>query len=62
MPPGDSEALAAKIAMALYDPELRARIGAAGLQRVIDQWSWKHTAVKTVEQYRVLLAEDHRAR
>ncbi len=57
VPPGDSEALAAKIALALDDPELRARIGAAGRQRVIDNWSWKHTAARTVEQYHVLLDE-----
>jgi glycosyltransferase involved in cell wall biosynthesis len=55
--PGDSEALAAKIAQAFADPELRARIGAAGRQRVIDNWSWRNTAERTVEQYRMLLAE-----
>ena len=60
VPPGDSDALAARIATALGDPELRARIGAAGRQRVIDRWSWKHTALGTVEQYRALLAEDQR--
>ena len=57
VPPGDSEALAAMIRTALDDPELRDRVGAAGRQRVIDQWSWKHTAVRTVEQYRALLEE-----
>ena len=57
VPPGDSQALAAKIALALDDPELRARIGAAGRQRVIDRWTWRHTANGTVEQYRALLAE-----
>ena len=57
VPPGDSEALAARIATALDDPELRARIGAAGRQRVIDRWTWRHTAVGTVEHYRALLAE-----
>ena len=50
--------LAAKIAMALDDKALRDRIGAAGRQRVIDHWSWKHTAVKTVEQYRIRLGQD----
>ena len=55
--PGDSGALAARIATALDDPELRARIGAAGRQRVIERWTWRHTAVGTVEQYRALLAE-----
>ena len=57
VPPGDSEALARRIADALDDPDLRARIGAAGRQRVIENWSWRHTAVRTVEQYRALLAE-----
>jgi glycosyltransferase involved in cell wall biosynthesis len=57
VPPGDSDALAARISTALDDPELRARIGAAGRQRVLDRWTWRHTAVGTVEQYRALLAE-----
>jgi glycosyltransferase involved in cell wall biosynthesis len=60
VPPGDSEALAARIAHALDHPELRARIGAAGRQRVIDNWSWKHTAARTVEQYRILLEQRSR--
>jgi glycosyltransferase involved in cell wall biosynthesis len=55
--PGDGDALAARIRTALDDPELRARIGAAGRQRVIDRWTWRHTALGTVEQYRALLAE-----
>ena len=38
-------------------PSCAARIGAAGRQRVIDRWTWRHTAVGTVEQYRALLAE-----
>jgi len=57
VPPGDSEALATKIAMALDDETLRDRIGAAGRQRVIERWTWRHTAVGTVEHYRALLAE-----
>jgi MMP alpha-(1->4)-mannosyltransferase len=57
VPPGDSEALAAKIAFALDRPELRARVGSAGRRRVADHWSWRHTADKTVEQYRALLEE-----
>ena len=57
VPPGDSEALAAMISTALANPELRARVGAAGRQRVIDHWSWRHTAEKTVKQYRGLLAQ-----
>jgi len=57
VPPGDSDALAAGLRTAMDDPEARARVGAAGRQRVIDQWSWRHTALRTVEQYRALLAE-----
>ena len=55
--PGDSEALAAGIRRALDDSAGAARIGAAGRERVISRWSWRHTAVRTVEHYRALLAE-----
>jgi glycosyltransferase involved in cell wall biosynthesis len=55
VPPGDSGALAAKLSWALDEPGLRGTVGAAGRQRVIDQWSWRHTAERTVEQYRILL-------
>ncbi|MGY6501955.1 MAG: glycosyltransferase family 4 protein [Acidimicrobiales bacterium] len=57
VPKGDSAALATRIAAALDDPEARARIGAAGRERVINRWSWRHTAEGTVEQYRALLAD-----
>lgn len=55
--PADSGALAAGIERALDQPEAAARIGAAGRERVITRWSWRHTAVRTVEHYRALLAE-----
>ena len=57
VPPGDSEALAAMIMTTLEDAELRVRVGAAGRDRVVNHWSWKHTAVKTIDQYRALLDE-----
>ena len=60
--PGDSDALAATIRTALDDPGLRARVGAQGRARVIDQWSWRHTALRTVEQYEAVLAEHGSAR
>jgi glycosyltransferase involved in cell wall biosynthesis len=62
VPPGDAEALAARIRTALAEPELRARVGAAGRNRVEAQWSWRHTAERTVEQYRELLADNAHAR
>jgi glycosyltransferase involved in cell wall biosynthesis len=55
-PAGDKDALAATIARGLDDPELRARVGAAGRQRVLDRWTWKLCAQQTVEQYREVLA------
>ena len=57
VPPGDSDALAGMISTALANPSLRDRVGAAGRQRVIDHWSWRHTALKTVDQYHALLEE-----
>jgi glycosyltransferase involved in cell wall biosynthesis len=57
VPPGDAEAMAAMIRTALDDPAWRDRVGAAGRQRVIETWSWLHTAKRTLEQYRALLDE-----
>lgn len=53
---GDAEALAATLRRGLDDAALRARIGAAGRQRVAERWSWRHCAQLTVEQYREVLA------
>ena len=55
--PGDAEALAATLRAALDDPDARTRVGAAGRQRVIRQWSWRETAERTAEQYRAVLAD-----
>ncbi len=57
VPPGDSEALASMIGKVLDSPESRSRVGENGRQRVIENWSWHHTALRTVEQYQLLLAE-----
>jgi glycosyltransferase involved in cell wall biosynthesis len=57
VPPGDSEALAAKIREALADPTLRDTIGVAGRERVEQNYSWRATAEKTVEHYHLLLDE-----
>jgi glycosyltransferase involved in cell wall biosynthesis len=53
---GDADALAVTIARGLDDPELRARVGAAGRQRVLERWTWRRCAQQTVEQYREVLA------
>ena len=57
VPPGDAEALAARIGWALAQPDLRATVGAAGRARVRANYSWAATARKTVTQYRALLAD-----
>jgi len=59
-PPGDADALAAALRRGLDDPELRARVGAAGRERVVARWSWRHTAAATVEQYREVIARHRR--
>ena len=53
---GDVDDLASAIRRGLDDAELRARIGEAGRQRVVERWSWRHCAQLTVEQYREVLA------
>jgi len=55
-PAGNVDALAAAIRRGLDDAALRARVGAAGRQRVVQRWSWKHCAQLTVDQYREVLA------
>jgi glycosyltransferase involved in cell wall biosynthesis len=53
---GDAEALAATIRRGLNDPDLRARVGANGRQRVVERWTWRKCAEQTVDQYREVLA------
>ncbi len=53
--PGDAGALAVGIKRALDDPELRARLGAAARERVLDKFTWAAMAKGTVEQYRILI-------
>lgn len=61
VPPGDGAALADAVRRILDEPDLGRRLGQGGRQRVLDRWSWRHTAERTVEQYRMLLAE-HKTR
>ena len=67
VPPGDAEAMAAMMRRALDDQAWRDAVGAAGRQRVIDNWSWQHTALRTVDEYRLVIdmqngtdSRDHR--
>jgi hypothetical protein len=56
VPPGDSDALAAGLGRLLGDAELRARLGAAGRQRVLRHFTWARAAEGTVARYREAIA------
>ena len=53
---GDVDSLRVALERGLDDPDLRDRIGAAGRARVSDLYTWRQTAVRTVEQYREVMA------
>jgi hypothetical protein len=50
VPPRDAKALAGGISELLADPDLRARMGAAGLERA-EQFSWERVTAKVEEYY-----------
>ncbi|MCW2726339.1 MAG: glycosyl transferase family 1, partial [Frankiales bacterium] len=52
------EALAAAVGRILDDPELAARLGAAGRQRVLDRFTWRAVAEQTVAWYRSCLRKE----
>ncbi|WDV51343.1 glycosyltransferase [Streptomyces coeruleorubidus] len=56
VPPGDSQALAAGLGRLLGDAELRARLGAAGRERVLRHFTWARAAEGTVARYREAIA------
>lgn len=54
--PGDPQAMADAIGHALDDPQLRARMGAAGRDRVVQRYTWTAAARRTAEVYRYAIA------
>ena len=57
VPTNDPSALAVAIDQMLGDPELRARLGEAGRNRVLDRFTWKRSAEGMVENWYQLLDE-----
>ncbi|MDX2297554.1 MULTISPECIES: glycosyltransferase family 4 protein [Streptomyces] len=56
VPTGDAGALAAALGRVLGDAELRARLGAAGRERVLANFTWARAAQGTAELYREAVA------
>jgi glycosyltransferase involved in cell wall biosynthesis len=56
IPPNDPDALAAAIERLYRDRALGASLGAAGRQRVVENFTWEHFRLRLMEAYRVALA------
>lgn len=57
VPPGDAGALVAGINRVFDHPAEATAVGERGRNRVVENWSWKRTAERTVTHYRALLAD-----
>jgi glycosyltransferase involved in cell wall biosynthesis len=63
VPPKDAGALAAAIEQLLDQPERRNAMGRAGRERVLQHFTWRRAAERTVDVYREVISERaHRAR
>jgi glycosyltransferase involved in cell wall biosynthesis len=57
VPPGDAGALADAVGRLLDDAALRARLGAAGRDRVLARFTWRAAAEATARRYRAAIEE-----
>ena len=55
VPPNDPDALAAAIERLYHDRDLCARLGAAGRERVVKNFTWEHFRARLLEAYRVAM-------
>jgi glycosyltransferase involved in cell wall biosynthesis len=60
VPPADSHALARAIQDLLDNPARARSLGLAGYQRVMEQFTWRRAAEKTIETYRETIRDHHR--
>jgi glycosyltransferase involved in cell wall biosynthesis len=60
VPPADPRALAVAIRALLDDPDRAARMGRAGLRRVLEQFTWRRAAEGTVAAYREAIGDHNR--
>jgi glycosyltransferase involved in cell wall biosynthesis len=59
VPPRDPDALARALRRLIEDPELRARLGAAGRERAVREFSSRRVCDETLALYARLLEETH---
>ncbi|MEX0751196.1 MAG: glycosyltransferase family 4 protein [Dehalococcoidia bacterium] len=57
VPPGDAPALADAMTALLRDPVRRAEMGAAGVRRISEQFSWRACALRTADLYEDVLRQ-----
>ncbi len=57
VPPGDAGALAKGIERILADDGLQQRLGEEGRRRIVDHFSWRETALRTMELYEEVLRQ-----
>jgi glycosyltransferase involved in cell wall biosynthesis len=60
VPPGDPGALAQAISTIMAEPDLAARLSAAGRRRVLERFTWQACAAATADSYRWAI-DHHRA-
>ncbi|HET9733276.1 MAG TPA: glycosyltransferase family 4 protein [Acidimicrobiales bacterium] len=60
VPPGDPGALASALSRALDDAGLRDRLGRAGRDRVLERFTWRATALGTLDNYYDMLERNGR--
>ncbi|SMC76076.1 Glycosyltransferase involved in cell wall bisynthesis [Desulfocicer vacuolatum DSM 3385] len=57
VPPGNADALALAILELLEDKQQREKLARAGYRRIMTEFTWEKTAVKTVETYRDVIRD-----